>query len=200
VTPDVVRNRRAGVAVRYPQVCFHVAQPAKAELLAVYLDRRPALVRFFTARTGSADRAEDIVQDIYVRLQALSDAAAAEVKNPAPFLYRIGGNLMLDSLRAGRRTANRDQAWTDTAGVSIDGIAVVDAPSPEEAAWARLKLDQVAAALEGLPPKARHAFRLHKIEGLSHAEVAVRMGVSRSSVEKYVSTVLARLLEKVGWP
>ena len=71
MTPDVVRNRRAGVAVRYPQVCFHVAQPAKAELLAVYLDRRPALVRFFTARTGSADRAEDIVQDIYVRLQAI---------------------------------------------------------------------------------------------------------------------------------
>jgi len=177
-----------------------VAQSAKAELLVVYLDRRPALVRFFTARTGSADRAQDIVQDIYVRLQALSEAAAEEVKAPAPFLYRIGGNLMLDGIRAGRRSAARDQAWTETSGAAVDGISIADEPSPEDVAWARMKLDQVAVALEGIPPNARTAFRLHKIEGLTHAEVAARMGVSRSSVEKYISAVLARLLERVGWP
>lgn len=172
----------------------------KAELLAVYLDRRPALVRFFTTRTGSQDRAEDIVQDIYVRLQSMSDEAAAGVQSPLPFLYRIGGNLMLDAIRGGRRATERDKAWTDASGAAVDGIAVVDAPSPEDAAWARLKLDQVAAALADVPPKAREAFRLHKIDGLTHAEVAARMGVSRSSAEKYVANVLARLLEQVGWP
>ena len=177
-----------------------MAQSAKAELLAVYLDRRPALVRFFTARTGSEDRAEDIVQDIYVRVDAMTEASAEAVRGAVPFLYRVGGNLMLDGIRTGRRTANRDQAWTDASGAKIDGIAVVDAPSPEDAAWARLKLDQVAAALEEIPANARQAFRLHKIDGLTHAEVAARMGVSRSSVEKYISAVLARLLEKVGWP
>ncbi|MFA4962945.1 MAG: RNA polymerase sigma factor [Brevundimonas sp.] len=177
-----------------------MTQSAKAELLAVYLDRHPALVRFFTARTGSADRAQDIVQDIYVRLQALSEVAAEEIKAPAPFLYRIGGNLMLDRVRAGRRSTARDQAWTETSGAAIDGFSVADEPSPEDAAWARLKLDQVAAALEDMSPNARTAFRLHKIDGLTHAEVAARMGVSRSSVEKYVSAVLARLLERVGWP
>lgn len=177
-----------------------MAQSAKAELLAVYLDRRPALVRFFAARTGSEDRAQDIVQDIYVRLEALSETAAEAVQSPVPFLYRVGGNLMLDEIRTGRRTAARDQAWTDASGAAIDGISIADAPSPEDAAWARLKLDQVADALEGVPVNARLAFRLHKIDGLTHAEVAARMGVSRSSVEKYVSAVLARLLERVGWP
>lgn len=177
-----------------------MAQSAKAELLAVYLDRRPALVRFFTARTGSEDRAEDIVQDIYVRVDGMTEASAEAVRGAVPFLYRVGGNLMLDGIRTGRRTANRDQAWTDASGAKIDGIAVADAPSPEDAAWARLKLDQVAAALEEIPANAREAFRLHKIDGLTHAEVATRMGVSRSSVEKYISAVLARLLEKVGWP
>ncbi len=177
-----------------------MTQSPKAELLAVYLDRRPALVRFFTARTGSTDRAQDIVQDIYVRLQSMSETAAAEVKSPLPFLYRIGGNLMLDGARGQRRAAERDQAWTDASGASIDGASIMDAPSPEDAAWARLKLDKVAAALAELPPKARLAFRLHKVDGLTHAEVAAQMGVSRSSVEKYVSSVLARLLERVGWP
>lgn len=173
---------------------------AKAELLAVYLDRRPALVRFFTARTGSRDRAEDIVQDIYVRLQSMSEDSAGGIANPAAFLYRVGGNLMLDGVRQRRRATARDQAWSDITGSESDGVSVSDLPSPEDAAWARLKLDQVTAALAELAPNARTALRLHRIDGLTHAEIAARMGVSRSSVEKYLSSALARLLERVGWP
>ncbi|AQR62483.1 RNA polymerase subunit sigma-70 [Brevundimonas sp. LM2] len=177
-----------------------MAASAKDELLAIYLERRPALVRSFAARTGSQDRAEDIVQDIYVRLHALSDANAAEVQNPIAFLYRIGGNLVLDAVRQGKRMTARDQAWTETSGASLDGVSIADQPSPEEAAWARLKLDQVARALEGVPPKARQAFRLHRLDGLTHGQIAARLGVSTSSVEKYLSAVLARLLVEVGWP
>ena len=177
-----------------------MASSAKDDLLAVYLDRRPALVRSFAARTGSQDRAEDVVQDIYVRLQTLSEDSAAEVQNPVAFLYRIGGNLVLDAVRQGKRTAVRDKAWTETSGAVVDGVSIADQPSPEDAAWARLKLDQVTRALEGVAPKARQAFRLHRIEGLTHAQIAERLGVSTSSVEKYLSSVLARLIKEVGWP
>lgn len=177
-----------------------MASSAKDDLLAAYLDRRPSLVRSFAARTGSQDRAEDIVQDIYVRLQALSEASAAEIQNPVAFLYRIGGNLVLDAVRQGKRTAARDKAWTEASGAVMDGVSIADQPSPEDATWARLKLDQVTRALEGVAPNARHAFRLHRIEGLTHAQVAERLGVSTSSVEKYLSSVLARLVREVGWP
>lgn len=173
---------------------------AKTELLAVYLDRRPALVRHFTARTRSADRAEDIVQDIYVRIDALSEAAAAEVLNPLAFLYKVGGNLLLDAARQGRRSATREQAWSDTWVDSADGLSVSDTPSPEDAAWARLKLDQVTATLETLSPNVRTALRLHRVDGLTHAQIAAQLGVSRSSVEKYLSTALGALLSRVGWP
>lgn len=177
-----------------------MASSAKAELLAIYLDRRPALVRFFKARTGAEDRAEDIVQDIYLRLEALSEDSAAEIANPAAFFYRIGGNLLLDGVRQRRRGTARDQAWSDASGVVSEGVSVSDLPSPEDAAWARLKLEQVTTALQDLAPNARTALRLHRIEGLTHAEIAARMGVSRSSVEKYLSAALARLLDRVGWP
>ena len=177
-----------------------MASSAKDELLAVYLERRPALVRSFAARTGSTDRAEDIVQDLYVRLQGLTEAAAADVQNPVAFLYRIGGNLLLDGVRQTRRTTARDQAWTETSGETLGGLSVASQPSPEDAAWARLKLDQVSRALEDVAPKARQAFRLHRIDGLTHAQIAERLGVSTSSVEKYLSGVLARLFREVGWP
>lgn len=177
-----------------------MASSAKDDLLAAYLERRLALVRSFAARTGSTERAEDIVQDLYVRLQGLSEDQAAEVRNPAAFLYRIGGNLLLDNLRSARRTAARDEAWADDAGERIGGITILSEPSPEDAAWARLKLDQVSRALEEVAPKAREAFRLHRIDGLTHGQIAERLGVSVSSVEKYLSAVLARLLKEVGWP
>ena len=177
-----------------------MASSAKDELFAVYLERRQALVRSFAARTGSTDRAEDVVQDIYVRLQALTEASAAEVQNPVAFLYRIGGNLVLDGVRQGKRTIARDQAWTETSGAVVGGMSIVDQPSPEDAAWARLKLDQVSRALEDVAPKARRAFRLHRLDGLTPAQIAERLGVSTSSVEKYLSGVLARLLKEVGWP
>lgn len=199
--PDASENAPNGRSRRpCPGVPHDVASSTKDDLLAAYLERRPALVRSFAARTGSAERAEDVVQDLYVRLQGFSEAQAAEVRNPAAFLYRIGGNLLLDSLRSDRRTAARDKAWTEDAGESVGSVTIHDRPSPEDAAWARLKLDRVSRALEGVPPKAREAFRLHRLDGLTHGQIAERLGVSVSSVEKYLSTVLAHLLKEVGWP
>ncbi|KAK0329774.1 hypothetical protein LTR94_035402, partial [Friedmanniomyces endolithicus] len=75
-------------------------------------------------------------------------------------------------------------------------MAAADLVSAEDAAWARLKLDRVAKALEGMPANVRTALRLNKVEGLTHGEIAARMGVSRSSVEKYLATAVARLLQE----
>ena len=57
------------------------------------------------------------------------------------------------------------------------------------------------AVAQALPPAAQEAFRLHKLEGLSHAETAAAMGVSRSSIEKYMMASLRLIVAKVGrWP
>ena len=66
------------------------------------MEKREALVRFFTARLGSPAAAEDLVQDIYVKLHGLEPDG--EVQNEVGFLYRLGSNLMLDKLRQQRRS------------------------------------------------------------------------------------------------
>jgi RNA polymerase sigma factor (sigma-70 family) len=169
-------------------------------LLEVYLDRRLALTRFFTLRTGSDALAEDIVQDIFLKLQAMAPESVAAVQSPAAYLYRLGSNIMLDRARGKRRSDRRDDDWVKSGGVYGLGDAIADEPSAEDAAWARLKLGRVIAAIGSLPDNARTAFRLHKLEGLTHAETAQAMGVSRSAVEKYVSATLKHLLREVGWP
>ena len=52
---------------------------------------------------------------------------------------------------------------------------------------------KLVAAIAALPPAAGRAFRLHKLDGLSHADVARELGISRSGVEKHMATAIAFL-------
>ncbi len=166
------------------------------QLLAAYLEKRGDLVRFLSARMGSAAAAEDLVQDLYVRLATLE--LSEPVENPSAFLYRVAINLMLDRGRGDRRTDLREQAWQDGRGRTVAGVTAADEPSPEDTAGARQRLRRLVQAVEGLPPKTRRAFELHKFQGLSQAETAQRLGVTRKTVENQLSAALKHLITKLG--
>jgi RNA polymerase sigma-70 factor (ECF subfamily) len=164
-------------------------------LLATYLERREALQRYFTLRLGSGEAAEDLVQDIYFKI---ASGAADEIANPAAFLYRLGVNLMLDRLKHQRRARARDRGWAETHSVRLGGEVVTDAPAADDALASRQRLAKMIEAIEELQPACRQAFRLHKLDGLSHAETAAAMGVSKSTIEKHISAALKHLLAKLG--
>jgi RNA polymerase sigma-70 factor (ECF subfamily) len=153
-------------------------------------------LRYFAVRLGSPAAAEDVVQEIYLKLAALP--ADAEVQNNAAFLYRLGSNLMLDRLRQQRRSLARDAHWRDAQVSLVEGQEVAEDSPADEAVISRQRLQLMLGAIEELPPPVQRAFRLHKLEGLSQAETAQAMGVSRSSVEKYISAALKRLLARLG--
>lgn len=161
-------------------------------LMAVYLSKRAELVRFFTARTSSAIEAEDIVQDIYLKLAHVHDMP----ENPAAFLYRLGANLMVDRARSRRRGAARDDAYYQTFRVHGRSGLAADAPDPDAAIDARRALAGVMKIVSALPPQCRRVFIMHKIDGLSHAEVAEALRISRSAVEKHMINALKRLAEQ----
>lgn len=161
-------------------------------LVAVYLEKRADLRRFFAARLGSVEAAEDLVQEIYLKLAATDDAQA-EVLNPSAYLYRLGSNLMLDRIKQQRRAVARDDGWHAANRMAVGGVDVSREAAADDAVAARERLRQLVAALEELAPDHRRAFRLHKFDGLSHAEVAQIMGVSRSAIEKWISAALKHL-------
>jgi RNA polymerase sigma-70 factor (ECF subfamily) len=165
---------------------------AENALVALYLERRGALLRFFTARTGSASEAEDIVQDVYLKIAALD---SAQIENPPAYLYRLGTNVMLDRVRARRRATARDDAYGQSSVTLSGGEAVEDAPSADDAVAARQRLARLLTALGELPEQTRRVFTMHKLDGKSYAEVATELGVSRSAVEKRMMAALRRLGE-----
>ena len=164
---------------------------ANRSLTDAYLAKRPELLRFFTGRLGSQAAAEDLVQELYFKLDRVD---VAEVRDPLAFLYRLGWNLMLDQMRQKRRALARDQAWSDTEVDTIGVTALDQAPAADVALEARQRLERLMTALSDLPAQTQRVFRLHKFEGLTHSETAVRLGISRSAVEKHVSTALRHLV------
>ena len=160
-------------------------------LVQVYLAIRQNLVRFFAARTGSPAAAEDLAQELYLKLATRAEAIEAE--NPTALLYRMALNLMRDRARGEARAALRDADWRGATRTIVAGEDVSDEVPADEAAASRQRLRLLIEAVAELPPQMQRAFALHKLEGLSHAETAQAMGLSVKSVEKHVSAALGRL-------
>ncbi len=162
-------------------------------LMTLYLAKRSDLVRFFTARTSSPSEAEDIVQDIYLKLSGVDDAG---IDNAAAYLYRLGSNVMLDRVRSRRRATVRDDAYYQTHRTGGPGSEdEADLPSPEARLDAKQRLARLVKSVETLPPQCRRVFTMHKFEDRSYAEIAALLGISRSAVEKHMITALKRLSE-----
>ena len=132
------------------------------------------------------------MQDLYLKIQAVGDLEARD--DGSALLFRMANNLMLDRLRGQTRASARDERWRDAETVAIGGDPIADVPSAEDIVSGRQRLAAMMRRLETLPPKTARAFRLHKLDGLSHAETAIAMGISRSAVEKHVSAALKALM------
>ena len=152
------------------------------KLIETFLRHRETLLRHVSRRCGDTDEAADVVHDTYIRIaETQSDADVAECD---AYVYRVAGNLAIDRVR---RTVRRSAVYGDEA----DGAHVADpCPGPETVAIDRDRLRQLEAALATLPPRVRTALLLFRVDGLSHADIARRLGVSPSMVAKYLAQAL----------
>ncbi|PXA83464.1 RNA polymerase subunit sigma-70 [Nostoc sp. 3335mG] len=146
-------------------------------LQAILLANRATLLRFVSAR-GAGDEAEDVLQELWIKLSA---APTGPIANPLSYLFRAAENLMRDRHRASRQAILRDTAWDDSNSPALPGIS--DAPTGERVLLAREQLVRVEAALAAIGDRARDVFRLHRIEGLAQRDIATRLEVSLSTVE-----------------
>lgn len=164
----------------------------KSALLEAYLAKRPELKRFLVARFRDETAAEDILQDMYLKLDRTT--FKAPIDNMGAFLYRTANNLALDHRRQRERSNARDKDWTDSQSHQIGGSTIADTPDSDAALDAKRKLTAVMKALDDLPPQCRRVFTAHKFEQLSYREVAEKLGISKKTVEKHMSKALKYLV------
>lgn len=145
------------------------------------------LIQFLRHHWRHADDVEDILQDIYLRLY---EAALKEIPTHSrQFVFTTARNLLVDRIRNAQI-------------VPIEGVADLDAlqvaqdlPGPDRSAIARDELRRLQAALDRLPPRAREAVVLARIEGLPGKEIARRMGLGETTVSYHLTNGIKQLAD-----
>jgi RNA polymerase sigma factor (sigma-70 family) len=169
--------------------------PQDAGLRAHFDAHRPALRRMIAARLSSPEDAEDLMQELWIRLASVESGPVA---NPRAYLHRMALNLANDLVRERVRRRRREEDWTGATTDDAGGMALDPTPSPERQLADRQELDRLTRAVRAMPERAQQVFRLHRIEGNSHAEVAESLGISKSAVEKNMATAMKYLVRHMN--
>jgi len=124
---------------------------------------------------------EDVVQETYARLLNLNDSDSVAVRNWHAFLFASARNLALDRIRKARVVS------LDTLA-EMGGADVLDqTPSADEALNARQELALLLETIASLPDRCREVLTLRKLYGMSQREIARRLAITESTVEKHVA-------------
>ncbi|UVO49682.1 hypothetical protein M0208_03830 [Sphingomonas sp. SUN019] len=115
-------------------------------LTAILLDSRTALLRFLSVRGVPRDEAEDLLQEMFLRLET---HIIGPVAQPRAYLYRMADNLLLDIRHSAERRAIREREWA-LAQTGAD-LQKDERPSAEQTLLARERLALVSQALGLLP-------------------------------------------------
>ncbi len=148
-------------------------------LHALYLQHHGWLVHWLRRRVDSLHEAADLAQDTFVKLVG---QCPGDLREPRAYLATVARGVLIDHCRR----LSLERAYLETLALMPASVT----PSPEERATVIEALEQIDRMLDGLSQRARSAFLLAQLDGLSYREIAQRLGVSLSSVEKYMATAL----------
>jgi RNA polymerase sigma factor (sigma-70 family) len=154
----------------------------EAGLIRAFLSLYNDLLRLLSWKTGSPDIAADLAQETYLKLAA--KPAEDIVQNPRAYILRTASNLAIDRLRQERRSSVLHAA--DGHAEEVEDPAV----QAEAGLIAQERLRLLNQSLLELAPNVRRALLLNRVEGLTQAEIARRLGVSESMVTKYIAQAL----------
>jgi RNA polymerase sigma-70 factor (ECF subfamily) len=139
-------------------------------------------LRRWLARFAPGIDADDIVQETYAGMA--KDYRA--IQTPRAFMFTVARNAVIAQLRH-KRIVNI------VAIADLDALPVVDGSATgEQQLVGREELSMLQQAIAHLPDRCREVLTLRKIQGLPQREVAERLGLSESTVEKHVSAGIRR--------
>jgi len=154
---------------------------APLSVAALYGAHHGWLVSWLRGRLGCSHQAADFAQDTFVRV-LLAERNTAHLQpliEPRHFLVTIAKRVMIDSFR--RRSV--EQAYLQMLAEQPAQYAL----SAEDKLVLLETLHAVDAMLAGLGANVRRAFLLAQLQGLGYKDIAAQLGVSVSSVTKYIA-------------
>ncbi|WP_298285180.1 RNA polymerase sigma factor [Novosphingobium sp.] len=134
--------------------------------------------------TRRAD-AEDLLHDAWVGLKTRN----VEARNADALLVRTASRGGIDAYRKEQRIAANVQRDAEA------DLIADSAPLQDEVLIARERLEQLRAGLALLSPRTREIFLLHRLDGLKYREIAQKLDISQSAVEKHIAKAMLHLID-----
>lgn len=147
------------------------------------------IARFLRQKGHDPETAKDITQDTFMRVHDMEQYN--NINNIRSYLFRIADNLAKDYFRAAK---SRNRYITPSAIFD----AVDENPDQERVTDYRQRLALLEKAVASLPPRQKQVFLMHKFDGLSHVEIAQKLNITRSAVEKLIMKALAHCRKQLG--
>ena len=160
------------------------------KLSALFIGQRGALIRMLSRVVGCASLAEDLAQETYVKVA--NALKTRPIEHLHPFLYQTAQYLAFAHLRSQRSRRRFECQWVDDSVVVEVPTSV---PGPDIQVQGQQQLQQFQKVLGSLPKRQQQILVLHKLQGLSQGEIAQRLQVSLSTVEKDLRNALNACLK-----
>ena len=157
----------------------HAASPSDP-IANLYSNHHGWLHGWLRKKLGCTHHAADLAQDTFVRMLIRGDHQA--IREPRAYLTTIANGLLIDHWRR----QEIEHAWLATLAAQPEPIT----PSPEYRALILEALMQVDRMLASLSDKARRAFLMAQIHGLTYKEIAAELHVSDRMVKKYMAQAM----------
>jgi RNA polymerase sigma factor (sigma-70 family) len=149
---------------------------------------RPALVAFFLRRLGNHAEAEDMAQDVFIRL---ARAERVDVRSAEAYIFQIAINLLRDRAR-------KEKHRSDYRGdLAADDELGVDSLDPSRIIAGEQSLAVLSNAIRDLPQLTRTIFICHRLENLTRPQIAAAYQLSESAVDRHLTKALAFLIARL---
>lgn len=149
----------------------------------LYKSHAKSLRNHLYFKFGDLNQAEDVVQEAFIKLWAKCNAIIYE--KAAGFLYTVSKNLFIDSIRSKKVSLKFEK----------NNVQAHDNQDPYFHLRTKEFKEQVEATISALPEKQREAFLLNRIEKLTYKEIALKLEISQTAVEKRIAKALIKLKE-----
>lgn len=148
------------------------------------------LYRYFARRNVPKDLCDDLVQDVFTRLAAR--AGSNNIENAEGYLMQTASSVWNDHWRKTKRRGEDQNVEFDEFVHSPEGISVERVIESREAV--RMALD----ALNELPLKTRQIYLLCRLDGAKRKDVAKKLGLTVSSIDKHLMTATKHMGLSLG--
>lgn len=160
-----------------------------ADLQLIFQKYGSEIETFLTRRTSCPETAADLTQEVFLRM--LKPIQQGDIGNMRAYLYRAATNLAINHHVAEQRRANIRCQTPDAASEPVESR------SPEYQSIHSQRIGLMSEALSELSPLAQQVFYLARIEGMKQAEIANKLDIHITTVEKNLSKAVRHCFNAV---